>query len=156
MKVALHGATGRMGQALVRLIHQAPDLELVGAVCGPDDPLQSQDVGNLAGVGTVGIAATPDVSSGLLGAEVVIDFSSAKAIATLVAHATRQKVPLVCCTTGLDAAQEQLLKKAAETIPLLSAANTSLGIQVLAEIVEQAVKRLGAGYDVEIVEVHHR
>jgi 4-hydroxy-tetrahydrodipicolinate reductase len=156
MKIALHGATGRMGQALVRLIHQAPDLELVGAVCAPDDPFKNQDVGVLAGVGSVGIAASPDVSSGLLGAEVVIDFSSVKAVPALLAHAIRQKVPVVCCTTGLDAAQQEQVHKAAESIPVTWAANTSLGVQVLAELVAQAVKRLGPGFDVEIVEVHHR
>lgn len=156
MKVTLHGATGRMGLALVRLVHQAPDLELVGAVCGPDDPAQGQDVGVLAGVGPVGVIASADVGSALLGAEVIVDFSSLKALPTLVAQATRHKIPLVCCTTGLDDSLKQLVAKAAETIPLLWAPNTSLGVQVLAELVEQAVRRLGPEYDAEIVEIHHR
>lgn len=156
MKIALHGATGRMGQALVRLIHQASDLELVGAVCAPDDPALGQDVGVIAGVGSVGITASADVGSALLGAEVVIDFSSLKALPTLLQHATRKKVPLVVCTTGLNSDQQAAIQKAANEIPLLWAANTSLGVQVLAELVQQAVQRLGAGYDVEIVEVHHR
>lgn len=156
MKVALHGATGRMGQALVRLIHQAPDLELVGAVCAPDDPALHQDVGLIAGVGPVGVVASADVGSALLGAEVVIDFSSVKAVPGLIAQAVRQSLPAVICTTGIDANLQETLKKAASTIPLLWAANTSLGVQVLAELVEQAIRRLGAGYDVEIVEVHHR
>jgi len=155
-KVALHGATGRMGQALVRLVHQAADLELVGAVCSPNDPALDMDVGVLAGVGNIGIAATADSASAFLGAEVVIDFSSIKAIPSLVAQATRSKTPLVCCTTGLDDELKQLLAKAALTIPVLFAANTSLGVQVLAELAEQAVRRLGPGYDVEIVEIHHR
>jgi 4-hydroxy-tetrahydrodipicolinate reductase len=152
----LHGATGRMGQALVRLIHRAADLELVGAVCASDDPALGQDVGLNAGVGPVGVAATLDVGSALLGAEVAIDFSSVKALPTLLAHATRQGVPVVVCTTGLDATQQAGLEQTAQSIPLLFAANTSLGVQVLAEIVEQAIGRLGAGYDVEIVEIHHR
>jgi 4-hydroxy-tetrahydrodipicolinate reductase len=156
MKIALHGATGRMGQALVRLIHQASDLELVGAVCAPNDPALGQDVGNVAGVGSVGITASADVGSALLGAEVIIDFSALAALPMLLAHATRHKIPLVVCTTGLDAQQQETLKKTAAVIPLLWAANTSLGIQVLAELAEQAVRRLGPGYDVEIVEIHHR
>jgi 4-hydroxy-tetrahydrodipicolinate reductase len=156
LKVTLHGATGRMGLALVRLVHQAPDLELVGAVCAPDDPAVGQDVGMLAGVGNVGVVASPDVGSALLGAQVVVDFSSVKALPALLAHVTRQKLPLVCCTTGLDGELQQLVAKAAETTPVLWAQNTSLGVQVLAEIVEQAVRRLGLGYDVELTEIHHR
>ncbi len=156
MKVTLHGATGRMGQALVRLIHQAEDLELVGAVCAPDDPALGQDVGVVAGVGPVGITASADVGSALLGADVVIDFSSVKALPALVAQATRQKVALVCCTTGLDGEKVAALLKAADSIPLLWAPNTSLGVQVLAELVEQAIRRLGPGFDAEIVEIHHR
>jgi 4-hydroxy-tetrahydrodipicolinate reductase len=145
-----------MGQALVRLIHQAPDLELVGAIAAPQDPAIGQDVGVLSGVGNIGVAASADIGSALLGAEVVIDFSSVKAIPTLVAHVTRAKLPLVCCTTGLDEELKQLVTKAAQTVPVLWAANTSLGVQVLAEIAEQAARRLGPGYDVEIVEIHHR
>lgn len=156
MKIALHGATGRMGQALVRLIHHAADLEVVGAVCAPDDPALHQDVGVIAGVGNIGVAASADVGGALLGAEVVIDFSSVKALPALLSQALRQKLPLVTCTTGLDADLQAAVAKAALAIPVLWAANTSLGVQVLAEIVEQAVRRLGAGYDVEIVEVHHR
>jgi 4-hydroxy-tetrahydrodipicolinate reductase len=145
-----------MGQALVRLIHQAPDLELVGAVAAPQDPALGQDVGVLAGVGNVGVAASADTGSALLGAEVVIDFSSVKAIPSLVAHVTKSKIPLVCCTTGLDEELKLLVAKASQSVPVLWAANTSLGVQVLAEIAEQAVRRLGPGYDVEIVEIHHR
>lgn len=156
MKIALHGATGRMGQALVRLIHQAPDLELVGGVCASDDPALGQDLGMIAGVGSLGVEASADVSAALLGADVVIDFSAVKAVPALLAHAMRQKLPVVVCTTGLNAEQQESLRKAAIEIPLLWAANTSLGVQVLAEIVEQAVRKLGAAYDVEIVEIHHR
>ena len=145
-----------MGQALVRLIHQAADLELIGAICAPDDPAAGQDVGMVAGIGPVGITASADVGSALLGAEVIIDFSSIKALPALLAQATRKKIPVVCCTTGLGAADQELLRKASESIAVLWAQNTSLGVQVLAELVQQALRRLGAGYDAEIVEIHHR
>ena len=156
MRIALFGATGRMGQALVRLIAAAEDLTLVGAACKAQDPGAGQDVGILAGVGTLGIEASPDAASAILGADVVIDFSSASAVATLAALALRQKVALVSGTTGLDAPAKYALEKAAEQIPVLWAPNTSLGVQVLAEVVEQALRRLGSDYDAEIVEIHHR
>lgn len=156
MKIALHGATGRMGQAITRLIADAPDLELVGAACAPNDPCIGRDVGALAGVGNLGVEASADVAAALLGADVVIDFSNAHAVANVAALAVRHNVALMSGTTGLDAACQELLKKAAEKVPVLWAPNTSLGVQVLAELVEQAVRRLGPDFDVEIVEIHHR
>lgn len=156
MRIALHGATGRMGKALVRLIAAESDLELVGAACAPNDALLGHDVGQLAGVGALGVHATADVPAALLGADMVIDFSVASALPPLLNAATRAKIALVSGTTGLDASDVAALEQAARLIPILWAPNTSVGVQVLAEIVEQAVRRLGAGYDVEIVEVHHR
>jgi len=156
VKLALHGATGRMGQAIVRLAHAAEDLQIVGAVCASVDPAQGKDVGELAGVGTLGVIATADLGVGLLGAEVVIDFSTASAAAGLMAVAARERVAIVSGTTNLDAAGRQALEQAAKSVPTLWAPNMSLGIQVLAELVERALRRLDAEYDVEIVEVHHR
>ena len=156
MKIALHGATGRMGQALTQLITQAPDLQLVGAACASNDPAVGKDIGALAGGGTLGVEASPDAAAALLGADIVIDFSTASAVQAIAALATRQKIALVSGTTGLDAAAKQALEKAAEQVPVLWAPNTSLGVQVLAEIVEQALRRLGSDYDAEIVEIHHR
>ena len=156
MKLALHGATGRMGLAVVRLAHAAEDIQIVGAVCSSVDPGQGKDVGELAGVGTLGVVATADLGAGLLGAEVVIDFSTASAVPGLFAVAAREKIAIASGTTNLDVAGRQALEKAAETVPTLWAPNTSLGVQVLAEVVEQALRKLGSDYDVEIVEVHHR
>lgn len=155
MKLALHGATGRMGLTVARLAPGA-GFQIVGAVAAADDPAVGRDVGELAGVGTLGVAITEDAASGLLGADVVIDFSTASAVAKLVALAARQKVAIVSGTTNLDAAAKQALDKAAEAVPVLWAPNTSMGVQVLAELVEQAVRKLGADYDVEIVEIHHK
>lgn len=156
MKLALHGATGRMGLAITRLAKAQPDIELVGAACSDLDPQIGRDLGEIAGLGSIGVVTSPDVSSALLGAEVVIDFSTASAVAALAQLATRQGVAIVSGTTNLDAAANRALDKASEQVPVLQAGNMSLGIQVLAEAVEHAVRRLGLGYDVEIVELHHR
>lgn len=156
MKLALHGATGRMGLTIARLAQAAEDIELVGAVCSSVDPKQGSDVGELAGVGTLGVIATADLGAGLLGADVVIDFSAPTAVPGLMAVAARQKVAVVSGTTNLDTAGKQALDKAAEAVPVLWAPNTSLGVQVLAELVQRALERLGPGYDAEIVEIHHR
>jgi 4-hydroxy-tetrahydrodipicolinate reductase len=156
VKLALHGATGRMGLAVLRLARAAGDLQVVGAACSSDDPLAGRDVGELAGGGAFGVVASADVASALLGADVVIDFSAPGAVPALAALAARHGVGVVSGTTNLDAAGRQALDKAAERVPVLWAPNMSLGVQVLAELVENALKRLGPGFDVEIVEVHHR
>ena len=155
MRLALHGATGRMGLALTRLAHAAGD-EIVGAACSSEDPALGRDIGELAGLGSLGVVTSADVSSSLLGAGVVIDFSIAAAVPNLLALATRQGVAVVSGTTNLDEAGQRALAKAAEVVPVLWAPNMSLGVQVLAELVEQALRRLGPGYDAEIVELHHR
>jgi 4-hydroxy-tetrahydrodipicolinate reductase len=155
VKLALFGATGRMGLPVARLC-KAAGFELVGAVGAPDDPAAGRDIGELAGLGTLGVVVTPDPASGLLGADVVIDFSTADAVKGLFAIAARQKVAIVSGTTNLDAAAQQALEKASASVPVLWAPNMSLGVQVLAELVESAIAKLGADYDVEIVEIHHR
>jgi 4-hydroxy-tetrahydrodipicolinate reductase len=156
MKLAIFGATGRMGLAIARLAHAAGDVQIVGGVCSDTDPGCGRDIGELAGVGQMGVVTTPDAASGLLGADVVIDFSNAKAVAPLLAIAARQKIAVVSGTTNLDDAAKAAFDRAAQTVPVLWAPNMSLGVQVLAELVEQAVRRLGLGFDVEITEIHHR
>lgn len=156
MKLAIHGATGRMGLAIARLAEAAGDVQLVGAAAAPSDPAIGRDLGELAGLGQRGVAVTVDVASALLGADVVIDFSTASAVRPLLALAERQRVAVVTGTTNLDEATRAALDRAAAVVPVLWAPNMSLGVQVLAELVEQALRRLGGGYDAEIVEIHHR
>ena len=145
-----------MGLAITRLAHGLPDVEIVGAASSSTDPSLGRDLGELAGLGSLGVVTSPDVASSLLGADVVIDFSTASAVTALALLAARQGIAIVSGTTNLDAASKRALDKASETVPVLWAGNMSLGVQVLAELVEQAVRRLGLGYDVEIVELHHR
>jgi 4-hydroxy-tetrahydrodipicolinate reductase len=145
-----------MGRAVARLCQAASDIQVVGAIAHPDDPDLAKDLGALSGVDNMGVEVSADLASGLLGAEVVIDFSLAPAVAQLVAVAAKNGVALVIGTTNLDALTVTALEKAATRVPVLWARNMSLGVQVLAELVETAIQRLGPGFDAEIVEVHHR
>jgi 4-hydroxy-tetrahydrodipicolinate reductase len=156
VRVAVFGATGRMGLAIIRLAQADAELELVGGVCSSDDPGLGRDLGELAGIGSVGVVTTADVGSGLLGADVVVDFSTASALPMLLAVAARQRVAVVSGTTNLDAPAQRGFDKASEVAPVLWSPNMSLGVQVLSELVERAVRRLGSAFDVEIVELHHR
>lgn len=154
LKLAVCGATGRMGRTVVRLCQESDDLALVGACAGSQDPHLGEDAGTLAGAGTAGVAVTDDIAAALLGADVVVDFSLPAALGDLARLAARQKVALVSGTTGLtDLAP---LDEAAAHVPVLWAANMSLGVQVLSELAAEAARRLGPGFDIEITEVHHR
>jgi len=156
MKIALSGATGRMGLAVARLARAAGDVDIVGGSAAPDDPHQGRDIGELAGIGSIGVAVTEDLASALISAEVVIDFSVAPVVKPLVQVAARAKVAVVSGTTNLDADAQAAIDRAAQSIPVLWAPNMSLGVQVLAELTELALRRLGPGFDAEIVEIHHR
>lgn len=156
MRLALHGASGRMGLAITRLAAAEPGWQLVGACAGPADPALGRDLGELAGVGTLGVELTADLGASVLGAEVLIDFSTASAVATVAGTCARAGVALMSGTTNLDEAAQAALTRAAERVPVLWASNTSLGVQVLAELTERALERLGPGWDVELVELHHR
>jgi 4-hydroxy-tetrahydrodipicolinate reductase len=154
VRVAVHGATGRMGQAVLRLAKEAGDV-VVGAIAASDAPELGRDAGEVAGIGNLGVAVGADPGSGVLGADVVIDFSTARALSSIVRAATRARIPLVSGTTGLGPAEQSLLDDAAKTIPLLWAPNMSLGVEILAALARTAAARLGGGFDIEIVETHH-
>lgn len=154
IRVAVCGATGRMGRTVVRLCQESEDLELVGACGAPGDPALGEDVGSLAGARSAGVVVTDDMASALLGAEVVIDFSLPAALDQLARLAARQGVAIVSGTTGVK--EFAALEDAATKVPVLWAPNMSLGIQILSELAAEAARRLGPGFDIEITEVHHK
>lgn len=155
MKIAVHGAAGRMGQSVIRLC-AAENIKVVGAIVSPKSPLEGRDAGDLCGAGHLGVALSPDVSSGLLDADVVIDFSTAAALPHLLALAGRAGVAVVTGTTRLDATCQKLLEDTALKVAVLSSPNMSLGVHVLIELAKLAAQKLGTSFDLEIVETHHR
>ena len=156
MKLAIFGASGRMGQAVARLAHAAPDIDIVGAIASESDPHLGRDLGELCGVGTLGIEISADLVGGLMGADVVIDFSNAGAVYPLYVACEKPGIALVSGTTMLEKKAQEQLERTAQKVPVVWAPNMSRGVQVLAELVAHAVRRLGLDFDVEIVEVHHR
>ncbi len=139
MKIAIVGASGRMGLSVARLA-KAEGATIVGAAVSPRSPLIGRDIGDVAGIGTVGVALGGDLGSALLGADVVIDFSRPEALRSVLPLAARAGIAVVSGTTRLDDACEHALEEAAKTIPVLWAPNTSIGVQVLAEIAAYAAK----------------
>lgn len=154
MNVTIVGAGGRMGQAILRLL-ASEGLTLVGAVEHAGFDKLGADAGELAGAGQLGVAVSPDIAAGLLGADVVIDFSTPETAKDVARLAGKRGVALVSGTTGLGEDALRAFDEAAKSVAVLWASNMSLGVQVLAELARQAAKML-PGFDVEIVETHHR
>jgi len=156
IRIAFHGAAGRMGQRLVALAAADPSLQIVAALEHAAHAKLGDDAGTLAGVGPIGVplSTTLDVPC-----DVVIDFSLPRAVPGIVAACTARKVPLVVATTGLEEAEVAAVRIAADNIPLLWAPSMSLAVNLamkLTSVAGAALKDHPSGADVEIIERHHR
>ena len=152
--VAVHGAAGRMGRTIVKLVHEARDLSLIAAVERAGSPELGRDAGQLAGLAPTGVAVTDRIES-VLEADVVVDFSLPPALPRLLEALERKRVPLVLATTGLEPALDARVSELARAQPLVAASNYSTGVAVLNHLAERASALL-AEFDLEIVEMHHR
>lgn len=157
--VIITGTAGRMGKRLITLVMQQPDrLKLVGAVDRPDSPFINQDAAQVAGVGAdagVLISASLPASLPASPRPVIIDYSAPVATRAMLKLAVQNKWAMLIGTTGLTADDQKLIDDAAQTIPILQAGNTGLGINVLLAVVAQVAKKLGSDFDIEIIEAHH-
>ena len=154
-RVAVAGATGRMGQMLIEAVRAAGDCELTGALDRADSPAIGQDAGAPMGQAT-GVPITADLDQGLANAQVLIDFTRPEATMAQLAACRRHKVALVIGTTGFSDAQKAEIQAAAQDIAIVMAPNMSVGVNVTFKLLEMAAKALSTGYDIEIIEAHHR
>jgi len=155
--IAIFGITGRMGQTLVRVLREretAQALRLVGAVASA----QSVRIGSDAAADGApsGVLITADPRTALRDAAVAVDFSWPQCVADHARACVAARVPLLVGATGFDDATRVVLDAAAAVIPVLIAPNTSMGVNLIARLVNLATRVLGPGYDVEISEAHHR
>lgn len=156
-RLAILGASGRMGQCLVRALESRPDLRLVGALAAPGTPGLGEDVGKVVGLDRrFDVRVTAERAAALAEAQVAVDFTLPSATVGNVEACAAQGCALLIGTTGLDAAAHAAIDAAARRIPVIQAANTSLGVNLLAKLVQQAAAALPLPYDIEIVEAHHR
>jgi 4-hydroxy-tetrahydrodipicolinate reductase len=157
VRVAVLGATGRMGQSLIRALEADPGFELVGALAPGSSAALGKDAGEHSGLARrLGVSISADRAAVLGRADVALDFTLPEATLANLAACRARGCALLVGTTGLGAEARAALAAGAAQIPVLVAANTSLGIALLEKLVAQAAAALPADYDIEILEAHHR
>lgn len=143
VRMIMHGCNGAMGQTIVKIVEQDPDIQIVAGI--DLDPEERN-----------GFPIYASLKEAAEEADVVVDFSCAQAVDSLLADCKEKKLPVVVCTTGLTKEQITGLEEAAKETAVLCSANMSLGVNILLKLVAEAAKVLaGAGFDMEIVEKHH-
>ena len=155
IRVAIAGASGRMGQMLIEAVRASSDCQLAGALDRADSPALGQDAGAFAGWAS-GVPVQAALDAGLQNAQVLIDFTRPEATIAHLAACRRLGVALVIGTTGFTDAQKADIAAAAQDIAIVMAPNMSVGVNVTFKLLEMAAKALSTGYDIEIIEAHHR
>jgi 4-hydroxy-tetrahydrodipicolinate reductase len=154
-RIAVAGATGRMGHMLIEAIRAADDCRLTGAVDQASSPAIGNDAAAFLGHAS-GVPVTADLAAGLADADVLIDFTRPEGTLAHLKACRALGVNLVIGTTGFSEAQKQQIAEAARDIAIVMAPNMSVGVNVTLKLLEMAAKALATGYDIEVIEAHHR
>ncbi len=156
MKLAIMGVGGRMGRAIARVLHEMPECAISGGTEPTGSELVGADIGELAGVGKLGIPVTTDPLELFIRSEGVIDFTTPSATAEHAGLAAQARIVHVIGTTGLSPREEDAILAASRHAVIVKSGNMSLGINLLEALVKKAAEVLSPDYDIEIVEMHHR
>jgi 4-hydroxy-tetrahydrodipicolinate reductase len=155
MKIAIAGASGRMGRMLIETVLNSDEVTLSGALVRKGSAALGQDAGAFLGKDT-GVRITDDIDAVFAASDCLIDFTRPEGTLAHLEAAQRHNVKMVIGTTGFDAAQKAQLAAAAEKIGIVFAANMSVGVNVTLKLLEYAARFFATGYDIEIIEAHHR
>ncbi|MGD9843979.1 MAG: 4-hydroxy-tetrahydrodipicolinate reductase [Variibacter sp.] len=155
MRLIVAGAGGRMGRALVKAISDMPALRVAGALEQRGSPLIGQDAGVLAGLPPSGVALTDDARALAAQADGIVDFTVPASTLALLDVAAEAGLVHVIGTTGIDAAGEAAIRKAAARARIVKSGNMSLGVNLLAALVKRAAAMLDEDFDIEVLEMHH-
>lgn len=157
MGLVVVGAGGRMGRTLIRTISETPGVALAGAVERAGSPVLGEDAGELAGVGRLGVAVGDDPLPVFARADGVLDFTMPAATVEFSGYAAQARIVHVIGTTGCSPAQDAQIVAAARHAVIVKSGNMSVGVNLLAALVEQAARALPAvEFDIEVLEMHHR
>ncbi len=155
VNIAVAGAGGRMGRMLVEAVLGSGDCRLTGALDVPSSPALDTDAGAFLGRVT-GVRVSADLRQGLAGADVLIDFTRPEGTLAHLGPCRELGVRMVIGTTGLSPAQKAEIAAAATVLPIVMAPNMSVGVNVMLRLLDQAARALAQGYDIEVIEAHHR
>ena len=150
------GASGRVGVSLLEYICKTEGLTLAAAVVAPEDPLAGKDTGVFTDKGKNGILFETKVDLADKKCDVFIDFSHPLGTAECLVACQQRQIPLIIGTTGHSGGQQRAIEEAARKIPILQAANMSVGVNICLSLIRQAVSQLDEDYDIEIFEAHHK
>ncbi len=154
-RVAVAGASGRMGRMLIEAVRASPDCVLAGALDVPSSPGIGSDATAFLGVAS-GVPITADLGVGLQNADVLIDFTRPEGTLAHLAVCAERGVKAVIGTTGFSEAQKAEIAAHAQRTAIVMAPNMSVGVNVTLKLLEMAAQALSTGYDIEIIEAHHR
>ncbi len=154
-KICVAGASGRMGRMLIEAVHAADDCELSGALDVPGSPALGTDAMAFLGR-TSGVPITSDLAQGLQGADCLIDFTRPEGTLAHLAECQRLGVKLVIGTTGFSDEQKATIAAASQRVAVVMAPNMSVGVNVTLKLLQMAAQAMATGYDIEIIEAHHR
>lgn len=156
MKLVVVGAAGRMGRMLVRAVSETDGMEMHAALEHAASPALGQDSGALAGVGDNGVPITSEALEAIVHADGILDFSTPAVSVEMATLAAQARVVHVIGTTGLSSEDLAKIALAAHHAPIVRSGNMSLGVNLLAALVERAARALQQGWDIEVLEMHHR
>ncbi|QHI98694.1 4-hydroxy-tetrahydrodipicolinate reductase [Xylophilus rhododendri] len=154
-KIAIAGASGRMGRMLIEAIRANDDCVLAGALDQATSPAIASDASAFLGYAS-GVAITADLQAGIAPASVLIDFTRPEGTLRHLEICRANGVNAVIGTTGFTAQQKAEIEAAARDIAIVMAPNMSVGVNVTMKLLEMAAKALSTGYDIEVIEAHHR
>jgi 4-hydroxy-tetrahydrodipicolinate reductase len=156
-RLVVTGVGGRMGSMVVRQAQEAGFL-VVGGTERAGSPGVGQDVGALAGAKPIGVTVVDALDKAIKHgrAEVVIDFTSAEASVLNAGICAKQKVPMIIGSTGFDADKKSKVSALARVIPIVLSPNMSVGVNLMIEVAAELARRLGNGFDIDVLEAHHR
>ena len=155
-RIAISGAAGRMGRALIETLQQTPAAELSGALERSGLSVLGSDAGELAGVGRLDVPVQSDVAGVIGDCDVLIDFSHPDSTLNHIQACVKAGRRVVVGTTGLSAEDKRAIGDAAKAIPVVFAPNMSVGVNLCLKLLDMAARVLGDDVDIEIIEAHHR
>jgi 4-hydroxy-tetrahydrodipicolinate reductase len=155
MKLAIAGAGGRMGRTLIELVLGSGDLKLAAALDVRGSAVIGRDAGDLIAA-PCGVKVTADCVGAIAGVDCLVDFTRPEGTLAHLEQCVKARVSMVIGTTGFSAQQKQHIAAAAGKIAIVFAPNMAVGVNVVFKLAETAARALGDGYDVEIIEAHHR